>query len=436
MTPLSAMNEHEPLSPDDPRLTAYALGEMTPAEKTAFERLLAQDPAARAAVEEIRTLTAGLDAAFQVEAAAPEPSLTPARREAVATRPVPAPRQEGRKILTFPGLYYMGAGLAAACFALVYVAGERSRTAPRRPGVAQVVVHARDDAAAPGLPGPASAERRAVREAAAPRSEGIALVAAETQVPDRFFAVAEAATSVFPLRVGKESYAQVRERLRSGVRPPREIVHVAELINAFAYTWPAAVEGEPFAALLEETAAPWADGHRLVRVGLKGVGADTVAIARAAQVRVEFNPARVRAWRLIGFERDGPSLGVAGGPRGETMRGGETVTALYEIVPVVDAVPDGDRTLLHLALDYIDPATGQARRVARRLEGRGGGFAQAGMDMKFIAALAAFGLSLRDTPLPETVSPEQMADWAEAGSGADPQRREFVELMRAAGRWQ
>lgn len=431
------MNEHELLSPDDPRLTAYALGEMTPAEQAAFERLLAQDPAARAAVEEIRTMAAGLDAALQTEAAAPAPSLTPVRRETVATRPLPMPRREGRKILTFPGLYYLGAGLAAACFALVYVAGERSRADARRSGVAQIVVHARDDAATPGLPGPASMERRAVREAAAPRSEGIALVAAETQVPDRFFAVAEAATSVFPLRVGKESYAQVRERLRSGARPPREIVQVAELINAFAYTWPAVAEGEAFAALLEETAAPWAVEHRLVRVGLKGVGPAAVEIARAAQVRVEFNPARVRAWRLIGFEGDGQSLGVAGGPRGETMRGGETVTALYEIVPATGVAPEGDPALLHLSLDYVDPATGQTRRVARRLESRGGGFAQAGADMKFVAAVAAFGLSLRDTPLPDTVNLAQMADWAEAGSGADPQRREFVELMRAAaGRWQ
>ena len=41
-----------PISPDDPRLTAYAFNEMAPAERAEFEQLLHQDPAARQAVEE------------------------------------------------------------------------------------------------------------------------------------------------------------------------------------------------------------------------------------------------------------------------------------------------------------------------------------------------------------------------------------------------
>ncbi len=36
------------ITPDDPRLTAYALGEMDAAERAQFETLLAQDAAARA----------------------------------------------------------------------------------------------------------------------------------------------------------------------------------------------------------------------------------------------------------------------------------------------------------------------------------------------------------------------------------------------------
>ena len=49
---------HNPILPDDPRLTAYAIGEMEPAEKAAFEALLARDPVARATVEDIRRTAA------------------------------------------------------------------------------------------------------------------------------------------------------------------------------------------------------------------------------------------------------------------------------------------------------------------------------------------------------------------------------------------
>ena len=57
------------ITPDDPRLTAYALDEMTPAERAEFEPLLRQDAAAQQAVEEIRTAGALLAAALEQEPA-------------------------------------------------------------------------------------------------------------------------------------------------------------------------------------------------------------------------------------------------------------------------------------------------------------------------------------------------------------------------------
>jgi hypothetical protein len=57
------------ISPDDPRLTAYASGDLSPEEVAAFETELASDPVARAEVERLRMLQAGLAEAFGAEAA-------------------------------------------------------------------------------------------------------------------------------------------------------------------------------------------------------------------------------------------------------------------------------------------------------------------------------------------------------------------------------
>src|SRR5262245_34438433 len=65
---------------DDPRLTAYALGELDAAEAAEVERLLAESPACRAAVEEIRDLAGMLTAELQRE---PVPALTETQRAAI-----------------------------------------------------------------------------------------------------------------------------------------------------------------------------------------------------------------------------------------------------------------------------------------------------------------------------------------------------------------
>jgi len=89
------------ISPDDPRLTLYALGEMEPREQVEFAKLLQQDAAARQAVAEIRATVATITAALEQE-------------------PLEAPVKPAGKVLRFPQLYFMISGLAAACFAVFF----------------------------------------------------------------------------------------------------------------------------------------------------------------------------------------------------------------------------------------------------------------------------------------------------------------------------
>jgi hypothetical protein len=441
------MNTPEKISPDDPRLTLYALGEMDASERAGFEAQLQHDPNARAAVEEIRRTASLLGAALEAE---PAPAARPLERTAIIPGWDPQRLdggnertrddfRRGNRLLRFPALYYSVAGLAAAAFAVFFVVRESQSPG----GFAKPQMMSADGAVAAAAPPPAppvptampnydAAERRAEPAAAlASRAKRMALMALEKDYADQFFSTAEQATSSFPLRLGRESYARVREQLQRGERPARASVHVAEMINAFDYAWPPAEAGAPFVTVLEETAAPWSKETRLLRVGVKGAGERGQLVARGARAQVEFNPARVRAWRLVGFERGGETMGVRGLTPGETVRGGDTVTALYEIVPADEPATEG--ALATLALEYLDPnGSRELRRLTRRLETGGAAFAQASADMKFITAVAAFGLALRESPMQAPIGLAEIARWAEEGAGADAQRRELVELVHAA----
>ncbi|MGE5192657.1 MAG: hypothetical protein ACM3U2_09155, partial [Deltaproteobacteria bacterium] len=114
------MSEQE-LHADDPRLTAYALGELDPTEREAVERLLADSPAAQAAVREICDLAGLLTTELKQE---PAPALTAAQRTAilegkaptVAARPATRKRATSRWISQFAALASMAALVAIAAF--------------------------------------------------------------------------------------------------------------------------------------------------------------------------------------------------------------------------------------------------------------------------------------------------------------------------------
>mgnify|MGYP000405350830 CR=1 FL=1 len=83
-----------------------------------------------------------------------------------------------------------------------------------------------------------------------------------------FLSVAENPLSTFSADADTAGYANVRRMLRAGKKPPTDAVRVEELVNYFPYRY-AAPKNEAFAAALEVADAPWAAGHRLVRIGLK-----------------------------------------------------------------------------------------------------------------------------------------------------------------------
>lgn len=393
------MNER--ISEDDPRLTAYALGELERGELAAFERLLDGDARARAKVDEIRATAALLEGALESEAVA----VAATHRRA---------RQRG-PIIRFPQFYYIVSGLAAACFAVMFMIDEAKEARLRElQPTSPVVVHQPPPVDSTGIPDGAIA----------------ILPARNAELTDRFVTTRESSTSAFPLLISGDSYARVRAALQRGEKPRREQVRVAEMINAFNYAWPAPSPGHPFSTVLEAAPAPWAPQNRVVRVGLKGHGDAGALLARDARVEVDFNSERVKAWRLIGFERNGEA-GVRGLSTGENLRGDAVVTALYEVVPV-DGIVAGDPAMLTLSLHYSDPASGAERTLAGRLDRSAPRFEDASQDLRFIASIAAFGFLLKDAPRDNAISADQVGRWATAAAQGRPEREEFLGLVEAA----
>lgn len=187
------------------------------------------------------------------------------------------------------------------------------------------------------------------------------------------------------------------------------------------------------------------------RVLEKEMSSTLFTIARDVKVQVEFNPAHVREYRLIGYENralreeDFANDAVDAGDIGA----GHQVTALYEIVPTgsrgwlpdryFDAnrrspAPSSGGQMAHLRLRYKLPGEDRSLLIERSLNA--GLIANAGPprgDSAFAAAVAAYGqLPRGDTNLGRFT----FADVRSLAGRAEPRdywRREFIELVDRAG---
>lgn len=85
-----------------------------------------------------------------------------------------------------------------------------------------------------------------------------------------FRPAAEEPLSTFSLHPDSSAYANVRRFLEQGRWPPVDAVKIEELVNYFSYAYPQPVGKHPFSVNIELGPCPWATGHLLAKVGLKG----------------------------------------------------------------------------------------------------------------------------------------------------------------------
>ncbi len=85
-----------------------------------------------------------------------------------------------------------------------------------------------------------------------------------------FREVAQEPLSTFSIDVDTASYANVRRFITDGALPPQDAVRIEEMLNYFSYDYPEPQNGAPFAAVTEVAPCPWAEGDRLVHIGIQG----------------------------------------------------------------------------------------------------------------------------------------------------------------------
>jgi Ca-activated chloride channel family protein len=154
-----------------------------------------------------------------------------------------------------------------------------------------------------------------------------------------------------------------------------------------------------------------------------------VTIAKDVKVQVEFDASRVKSYRQIGYEnralankdfaddtKDAGELGA-----------GHSVTALYEIVPNGNA--NGE--IAKIRLRYKEPKGETSKLLESQIVDKGTSAYAASPDMQFAAAVAEFGMLLRNSPHKGTATFADVAALARAARGADLEgyREELLRMV-------
>ncbi len=184
----------------------------------------------------------------------------------------------------------------------------------------------------------------------------------------------------------------------------------------------------------------------------KEFGGTLYTIAKDVKIQVEFNPNKVQAYRLIGYENrllndedfkdDTKDAGELGS--------GHTVTALYEIIPVgvkSKFLKDIDKLkytktattnsytneLLTVKFRYKKPDGNKSKEIVYPLIEKEISFAETSDDFKFVSAVSLFGMKMRESEFTKKANFDDVIALAEQGRGEDKEgyRAEFIRLVKA-----
>jgi len=208
------------------------------------------------------------------------------------------------------------------------------------------------------------------------------------------------------------------------------------------------------------------------RVLVDQLSGSLVTIAKDVKIQVEFNPAEVKSYRLLGYENrmletkdfddDRKDAGEIGA--------GHTVTAIYQIEPTkaaarrpvslpagmkyqvqtdvkADAPVDGEEDakdglskaamsgeLATVALRYKQPEASESQRLEVSIKNQPKRFEEASDDFRFAASVAGFGMYLRRSKHRGAIHAELLQRIASSAIGEDEAgyRSEFIDLIRKA----
>jgi Ca-activated chloride channel family protein len=191
--------------------------------------------------------------------------------------------------------------------------------------------------------------------------------------------------------------------------------------------------------------------HEAKRVLVDQLTGNLMTVAKDVKLQIEFNPAEVEAYRLIGYEnrlladedfkddkKDGGDMGAGHNvtafyevvPKGVAFEGRDADPLKYQKNPQLQRAPRGE--ILTVSLRYKQPEGSRSVLLEVPATDSTVAFDHASRDFQFAASVAAFGMLLRDSPNKGMVKIQDVLNTAAASAGTDPARTEFVELARKA----
>ena len=188
------------------------------------------------------------------------------------------------------------------------------------------------------------------------------------------------------------------------------------------------------------------------KVFVREFGGTLFTVAKDVKIQVEFNPVRVQAYRLLGYENRMLAKEDFADDRKDAgeLGAGHSVTALYEVVPVgatpvavyedsltyqhvsVRSTAGQSPELLTVKLRYKEPTGATSRLLKTPVVDRGDG--RGSEDQRFASAVAAFALVLRNSEFKGTASYDLVLALAREARGEDLEgyRNEFITMVERA----
>lgn len=176
------------------------------------------------------------------------------------------------------------------------------------------------------------------------------------------------------------------------------------------------------------------------------------AVAKDVKLQLEFNPAKVKSYRLIGYENRLLAKEDFNDDKKDAgeMGAGHTVTALYEIIPAngnsqasasVDPLKYQDRTvkssaqdtpdLMTVKLRYKEPESSTSKLFQLTTHDDGKGLSASSNNFRFSAGVAGFGMLLRDSKYIGGATYDSVAELVRGALGSDREgyRKELLSLI-------
>jgi Ca-activated chloride channel family protein len=191
------------------------------------------------------------------------------------------------------------------------------------------------------------------------------------------------------------------------------------------------------------------------KVFVSEFGGTLFTIAKDVKFQIEFNPTKVQAYRLIGYENrrlQNEDFNDDKKDAGE-LGSGHTVTALYEIIPVgvesefvktvdpmkyqtnkTEAVGSRTNELLTLKLRYKKPDGDISKLIMTTVIDKDKNWKQTSDNFRWSAAVAEFGMLLRESKFSQNADMESVLKLAKDAKGPDDEgyRSEFIRLVESS----